>query len=439
MKKITFVLCAAFAMYGTALNAASTWYVAANGNNSNAGTSWASPYATIQKAINVSANGDTILVTNGTYAPIFCEKNITIQSMNGPEVTIIDGGKTTRCANFYGDHNTVLVGFTLQNGYITGGSDGGGVYGGYIANCILMYNQAGSNYDGWGGGACRSIMTNCVLISNTASYGGGAADSSILENCLLTENTANHSGGGAYGGTLNNCTIVGNTASNEGGGTYEGTLKNCVIWGNTAAKSNNYALSILTYSCTTPLAAGDGNIASDPFFVNAAAGNYRLQSNSPCINAGDNAQVSTEFDLDGNARIQGERVDLGAYETSIALPDVTLTTPVLVPYSWLVQTNLVPAGSSAEVYEAAANSIPPGKNEPAWKDYVAGTDPLNSNSLFTITSISISNETPSFTWNPDLGSERRYIPEGVSSMDSTNWNANNVSNRFFRIRIEMQE
>jgi len=40
----------------------------------------------------------------------------------------------------------------------------------------------------------------------------------------------------------------------------------------------------------------------------------RLQSNSPCINVGNNAYVVGSTDLDGRPRIVGGMVDMGAYE-----------------------------------------------------------------------------------------------------------------------------
>ena len=40
--------------------------------------------------------GATIFVTNGIYAPVTVNTPLTLQSVNGPDVTVIDGGGTAR-------------------------------------------------------------------------------------------------------------------------------------------------------------------------------------------------------------------------------------------------------------------------------------------------------------------------------------------------------
>jgi hypothetical protein len=56
-----------------------------------------------------------------------------------------------------------------------------------------------------------------------------------------------------------------------------------------------------------------------PFFVNASGGDYRLQANSPLIDAGTGSGAPL-FDFDGNPRPSGDGIDLGAFEFSSCAP-----------------------------------------------------------------------------------------------------------------------
>ncbi len=81
---------------------------------------------------------------------------------------------------------------------------------------------------------------------------------------------------------------------------------------------------------------GEGNLSSDPLFVNPATSNFRLQAASPAINsayAGPNNTYVPDVDLDGLFRPVGAGYDRGAYEWRIADVDViaTPTSPVVAP------------------------------------------------------------------------------------------------------------
>ncbi|HAV65106.1 MAG TPA: hypothetical protein DCY13_22390, partial [Verrucomicrobiales bacterium] len=146
----------ALALTGLRANAA-THYVAPSGNDFNNGSSWATAKATIQAAVNLTSNGDTVVVTNGTYWPsaeISVTNDITIQSVNGPEVTVINGNNAVRGLNL-GGSACVISGFTIMNGRAPGfPSFGGGIYcssaAPRISHCKIM-----SSFADEGGGMYR--------------------------------------------------------------------------------------------------------------------------------------------------------------------------------------------------------------------------------------------------------------------------------------------
>jgi sugar lactone lactonase YvrE len=375
-------------------------YVAANSVNPLAPyTSWATAATNVQDAVNLAPPGSTILVTNGIYAPVTVYTPLTLQSVNGPGVTVINGGGAATCV--YLTNNAVLAGFTLTNGVRGVNCESSSAV---LTNCVLTGNSVGFP-GGWGGGACGGTLNNCTLAGNSAESGGGGAAYSTLNNCTLTGNSA--PGGGAAYSTLNNCTLTGNSAPgmyNYGGGAYLCTLNNCTLTGNSApgmysygggaynctlnncivyfnsdpSDGGNYdSYSTLNYCCTTPLPAnGVGNITSAPLFVNYAGGNLHLRSNSPCINAANNAYVVGSTDLDGNPRIVGGTVDIGAYEYQ--------TPTSIISYAWLQQYGL-PINTNTDTADLDGTGMT------VYQDWVAGLNPTNALSVLKMTSATPTN------------------------------------------------
>jgi hypothetical protein len=289
-------------------------------------------------------------------------------------------------------------GCALYNCTLSGNSAGvgGGAFNCTLYNCTLNGNSAAM--DPGGGGAVISTLYNCTLRGNSATYWGGGAHFCTLYNCTLGGNWALYGGGGASSGTLYNCTLTGNSArgysgshyAGSGGGAVGSTLYNCILCYNTAAAGANYdSSSTLNYCCTTPLPTnGVGNISNGPLFVDSANGNLRLQANSPCINAGSNAYVTTSTDLDGNPRIVGGTVDMGGYECqSPALLDF---------YNWLQTYQLSTSASS--VYLDGDGD---GMNN--WQEWVCGTNPTNRLSVLRLLSPSISSTNVTVTWQSVAG------------------------------------
>ena len=250
-----------------------------------------------------------------------------------------------------------------------------------LNNCALIANSAlgdGDRQGGAGGGASGCTLNNCTLTYNFAggrTGQGGGASGSILNNCTLTYNDADVAspfslGGGAFGCILNNCTLTDNGAGARGGGASGGTLNNCIVYFNYGPYSNYDYSSILNYCCTTPNPGGGiGNITNSPLFVDLASGNLRLQSNSPCINAGLNSLAPAGPDLDGNPRIKAGTVDMGAYEFQAPVS--------MISYAWLQQYGL-PTDGSADVGD------PDGDGMTNWQEWRCGTDPRNAQSALRL-------------------------------------------------------
>jgi hypothetical protein len=321
------------------LNAASlpkTFYVnAARPDDSGAATNWATAKQTIQAAVDLATDEDTVWVTNGVYdtggavAPAYqlfqngpviinslmnrlCISNsITVRSVSGAATTVIQGGDAVRCAYLF--PGAVLDGFTLTGSRIA--------------------SESSEFFDAYGGGALiftNATLSSCIVSKNLAACGGGIfLWGGVLNSCLLVDNNATFYGGIVMTfGTLNNCTVTGNTATDIGGVSgMRGLLNNCIVWGNTGAESSNinaWADLTVRNTCSLPLQEGEGNICADPLFVDAVHSNFQLLAGSPCINAGNNSTVSTANDLAGNSRIVAGAVDMGAYENSS--PIYTITT-----------------------------------------------------------------------------------------------------------------
>lgn len=393
-----------------------TLYVdAANGNDTADGLSRANAVKTLQTAVDRAVNGDTVLVADGTYAPIHVEdKRITIESENGYKTTIIDGGGTNGC--MYAVYsiwdmpstNAILRGFTLANGYSYRGA---GACGGTLERCLIFGNAAinegpgygAAYYYGQGGGAYGSVLRYCTIVNNSAEFWPG----------YEWEDPPQTSGG-------------------EGGGAYGCTLENCIVYGNEGVVAPDASNS--EYS-------NDSHIGVDPLFANAANGDYRLMPNSPAV-------------VDG--------VAMAGCETEVMSGTVPELTPAQAA-AWVSEdlaARYAKSGESAADYQnrfeakfgvdpVAAMAMQTDKKDAqgndmyVWQDYVAGTDPTDTNSVFTATITMVDGE-PVVEWSPKLSaaeeSRRRYTIYGKAGLESgEEWHSpTNALDRFFTVGVEMR-
>jgi len=320
--------------------------------------------------------------------------------------------------------NCIIVG----NRGSVNASPGGGIYGGAAVNCVLSNNiaQSGGGADsasllncrlasnsavsgdfGNGGGAHSSFLTNCLLIGNRAGGSGGGAANSTLVGCVIYRNYATNSlsggiGGGVAGGILVTCTLVSNGVRSEMG-LYAGVAKNSILYYNSGGNYN----ANLTNCCTLPLpASGIDNFTQPPLFVDLAGGDLHLQSTSPCINAGNNSYLPSPpgamaADLDGNPRILGGTVDVGAYEYQS--PASTLS------YAW-AQAYGLPTDGSADFAD------PDGDGMNNWQEWIAGTNPTDSSSGLWILTPSNNASGITITWQSV--NTRTYYVQRATNLSS---------------------
>lgn len=224
---------------------AATRYVSLTGASVPPYTTPENAAQSIQDAVDISSDGDTILVLEGTYTPpaqIVVWRAITIRGLFGPEKTIVNSGGAHR-GFFIQNMDAVIEALTISNG---AASAGGGVlcyYGGMVKDCIVVGNTAVTG----GGVDCNSYgrAVNCVIRDNTATDvgGGGACSGNVLGgfiDCLIINNVATNGGGvSAFNTAVESCTIVDNFAVEDGGGAFlwsNGWVNSCVVSNNAAGR-----------------------------------------------------------------------------------------------------------------------------------------------------------------------------------------------------------
>ncbi len=144
-----------------------TYYIATTGNDSNPGTS-ASPFLTIQRGLNVSVPGDTVLIKSGTYAPF--------TSNAASDATIIgkDTGATVivECAASY---STTYATGTSEYGAKLSNWATGSLTGIQFRNARNQWGAGvwltGCHGTGPGKAGGNSIVLTDITANNNHSYG----------------------------------------------------------------------------------------------------------------------------------------------------------------------------------------------------------------------------------------------------------------------------
>jgi len=335
----------------------SAWHVSTNGDDQFGSGSAEYPFATILHGIEVSSDGDTVLVAPGNYNEQinFMGKNIMVASHyilnNDPAIigqTIIDGEGSGTVVRFE-NHETAeakIIGLT-----ITGASNGAiNIINSdpELSYLIISNNTSSATAGGVNAKNSAANISYCKFMENTATSGSAIyiweSDNAIIHHNEITNNTASNNGiiyinncspllhhnliannvatVGAGGIRCNiaspvmiNNTIVNNSGAFGGGvrclDNSNPVLINNIIWGNTATSNGNQIMLDDNYSDPdfyyNNIEGGSGAfgraayvsfdgayencIDEDPFFADAANGDFTLTQDSPCIDSGDPTQA----------------------------------------------------------------------------------------------------------------------------------------------------
>ena len=267
------------------------------------------PGQSIQAAIDMASSGVVITVHPGTYEEniIFDNKDITVESLEGPQNTIIQGVTGTDASSvvtFLGDFcdGAWLKGFTLKGGV------------GY---------EFGDDIVHYGGGIYCSnaspFLENLLITDNTTHRGGGLAcydrSSPTLLNVTITNNHATNSGNNGCGGAIHcefnshpvllNTILYDNTSDlqseeiyfDDSGAPCSITIDYSDIKGGQDGIVTNNNGEVIW---------GDGNTDENPFFCELEEYKFWLQETSPCIDTGDPAIFDDDL----------TRSDMGCYPST---------------------------------------------------------------------------------------------------------------------------
>ncbi len=278
------------AIAGLACGARADYYVAPGGDDdTHDGTSWGQAWKTISNAVAQIPDGQVLVLSNGLYeldAQVTLDKAITLTNAAGdPDQVVVSGKGAVRC--FCLNHpEAVLDGITVSNGAAESASPnasyGGGahVIAGCIVRCVFRDNRSSPvDTTGYGGGV--------------SLFDGGRLYDSRLENNLA--GGASGRGGGVYANSnsvVSNCVIVGNTAGNTGGGIHlggisgvEGTARvdRCQVWANQAGNYGGgihaYAGEIVNSTCLWNTVSAGGAQGGGLYLSSSVVSNCAIVSN----------------------------------------------------------------------------------------------------------------------------------------------------------------
>jgi hypothetical protein len=173
---------------------------------------------------------------------------------------------------------------------------------------ITVYNETGGADNNtlranklWGNGWSSDYTAGIGLASGSGNK--------VYNNLVWNNKQGVQINYGASNSEVHNNTIYNNIGV-EGYGIYVGSGSTNAAIKNNIAYKNQFAIGNLGSASTLA-----NNLTTDPLFMGAASGNFRLQSTSTAIDAGTSAvNTIVTIDFDGTPRPKGTSFDIGAYE-----------------------------------------------------------------------------------------------------------------------------
>lgn len=260
-------------------------------------------YPTIQEAVDDVLDGDIVELLDGVFTGPgnrdvnFHNRPITVRSQSGdPATCIIDcqGNPESHRGFVFSSGEgsaSVLEGITIRNGYVGSGMRGGAILcsagaAPTIRNCVIEGCEAVGGGGAIGCSGASPTIAAMVFAGNQTSGLGGAilacdGAQPVVSGSTLYGNGATGGGGGIWvcsssAATLENCIVAGGVAGGAvgcAGGGAIATLECCDLFGNAGGDWTG---------CIAEQLGQSGNIALDPRFCDAEAGNFHLQPDSPC-------------------------------------------------------------------------------------------------------------------------------------------------------------